>query len=83
MYYIFEGENFTDLPVLLNYYMQYGLKPQSQQAYPVSDQDFIQQQNLRGSRMLARLSHVKLLYPIKPKRGRSSVQVLANMYIVK
>ncbi|OWF43999.1 uncharacterized protein LOC110458959 [Mizuhopecten yessoensis] len=70
-YFIFKGETFTDLHMLLYYYKHAGLKPQSLQAR--HSNDFLQQQNLRGSRQIARLSHVQLLYPVNSSRGRSSV----------
>ncbi|XP_060075633.1 uncharacterized protein LOC132555295 [Ylistrum balloti] len=70
-YFIFEGEMFPDLHALLNHYKHYGLRPQSLQG--CHSNDFLRQQNLRGSRQIARLSHVQLLHPVILTRSRTSV----------
>ncbi|XP_069141307.1 uncharacterized protein [Argopecten irradians] len=70
-YFIFKGETFPDLDKLLYHYKHNGLKPQSLQGG--KSRSFLQQQNTRGSRQMARLSHVELLHPVTQPRGRTSV----------
>ncbi|XP_033744555.1 uncharacterized protein LOC117330397 [Pecten maximus] len=70
-YFIFKGETFPDLHKLLYHYKHYGLKPASLQG--CHSNDFLQQQNGRGSFQMARLSHVELLHPVTQSRGRTSV----------
>ncbi|KAJ8301989.1 hypothetical protein KUTeg_020976 [Tegillarca granosa] len=72
-YYIFPSKSFRNLKDLINHHIENGLDPQAQQPQPVPDSSdggsFISQQNVRQSRRLVRMLHVRLRYPITEKHS--------------
>ncbi|KAL3851830.1 hypothetical protein ACJMK2_015535 [Sinanodonta woodiana] len=67
LYYIFEDRIYEDVCELIRFYEANGLLPQADQTQDGGS--FITYQNMRDSRRLARLTHVRLKCPVKVDYG--------------